>query len=297
MTTDTQRQTQIELGEVYEAVGATGFLHARDVDGDAEIGLRSDEAVVTASVFKVPVLLELCRRGSAGEIDLTERLRVTSKDRVLGPTGLSVTLDDMELSWRDLAYLMMSVSDNTATDVIMRRLGLDRIQATLDELGLEQTKLLGDCAALLGTFEEDVGVKITPGMRYADIDPERLRAWRAIDPQRTTRTTPREITTLLSLIWRDEAGPPEACAEARRIMYLQVWPHRLTSGFPGGVRLGAKTGTLPGIRNEAGVVEYPDGKRYAVGVFTRAHDFVDRQPGVDAAIGRGAHLAVEALRA
>jgi beta-lactamase class A len=79
-------------------------------------------------------------------------------------------------------------------------------------------------------------------------------------------------------------------------MALQVWPHRLTSGFPDGVTLAAKTGTLPGIRNEAGVVIYPDGKRYAVGVFTRADSYADRRPEVDRSIGAAAFAAVEALR-
>jgi beta-lactamase class A len=298
MTTETKPagQVQSELDAIFDAANTTGYVHGRDVDGDDAVGIRSDEPVVLASVFKIPVLLELCRRSAAGELDPTERVRVTSADRVLGPTGLSVVLDDVELSWRDLAYLMMSVSDNTATDVIMRRLGLGRIQATLAELGLQKTKLVGDCADLLGTFEEDVGVALTPGLRYEDIDPAKLSVWRSIDPERTSCTTPEEITRLLGLIWRDEAGTPEACAEARRIMYLQVWPHRLTSGFPDALRLGAKTGTLPGIRNEAGVVEFPDGKRYAVAVFTRARTFVDRQPEVDAAIGKAARVAVDALR-
>jgi beta-lactamase class A len=118
---------------------------------------------------------------------------------------------------------------------------------------------------------------------------------RAIDAKRTNRTTPREMTRLLSMIWRDEAGPPDACAEVRRIMGLQVWPHRLTSGFGDGVKLSAKTGTLPAIRNEAGVVELPDGSRYAVAVFTRANTYVWTQPAIDAAIGTAARLAVDEL--
>ncbi len=104
------------------------------------------------------------------------------------------------------------------------------------------------------------------------------------------------MTALLTMIWRDEAAPAEACAEIRRIMALQVWPHRLTSGFPSGVTLAAKTGTLPAIRNEAGVVTYPDGSRYAVAVFTSARTYVDRQPMVDASIGKAAFCAVESLR-
>lgn len=285
-----------ELKGIFDEAGAAGFLHARTVDGDLEVGLDADSPVVLASVFKIPVLLELNRQAAAGEIDLSQRLRVTASDRVLGPTGLSVMADDVELTLRDLAYLMMSVSDNTATDVLMRHVGIERINKTLRDLGLSQTEITGDCATLLGSFAEDVGVDRLADLRISDIDPEQLRRWRSLDPEQTTRSTPREITTLLQMIWRDEAAPPEACAEIRRIMALQVWPHRLTSGFPSGVTLAAKTGTLPGIRNEAGVVMYPDGARYAVAVFTRSLTFVERQPDVDASIGRAAFHAVESLR-
>ena len=101
----------------------------------------------------------------------------------------------------------------------------------------------------------------------------------------------------LTALWTDAAAPAEACATARAIMAQQIWPHRLTSGFPGDVAIAAKTGTLPSWRNEAGVVTYPDGRRYAVAVFTRAHSLAERQPRVDASIGRAAHAAVEHLRA
>ena len=292
----TTTDVRASLDAIFDAAGAEGFVHAREVDGERSVGVRSDELVVTASVFKIAVLVELLRRGASGDVDLSERVRVGAADRTMGPTGLSVTVDDVELSWRDLAYLMMSVSDNTATDVIMRRLGLDEINATLRELGLERTTLVGDCRVLLGSLADDTGLDLERVNRLADVEPTALAKWRSLDPQLTSRTTPEEITRLLAMIWRDEAGPPDACAEARRIMSLQVWPHRLTSGFPDGVTLAAKTGTLPGIRNEAGVVTYPDGTRYAVGVFTRARTYVERQPAVDASIGAAAFAAVESLR-
>jgi beta-lactamase class A len=292
----TTTDATMSLEAIFDAAGAEGFVHAREIDGDRATGHRSDELVVTASVFKIAVLVELLRRGASGDLDLSERVRVGAADRTMGPTGLSVTVDDVELSWRDLAYLMMSVSDNTATDVIMRRLGLHAINATLRDLGLQRTTLVGDCAVLLGSLADDTGIDVAKVMRLADVDPSALAKWRSLDPERTSRTTPEEITRVLAMIWRDEAGPPDACAQARRIMALQVWPHRLTSGFPDGVMLAAKTGTLPGIRNEAGVVTYPDGKRYAVGVFTRARSYVERQPAIDASIGAAAFAAVEALR-
>jgi beta-lactamase class A len=72
----------------------------------------------------------------------------------------------------------------------------------------------------------------------------------------------------------------------------------LASGFGDGVSIGAKTGTLIGIRNEAGVVEYPDGGRYAVCVFTRSLDWLpQKQMEADLVIGTAGRIAVEALRA
>lgn len=286
-----------ELKDVFDEAGAEGFVHARQIEGDRAIGLHADELVVTASVFKITVLLELVRQASAGELSLEDRVRITAGDRTLGPTGFSVMLDDVELSVRDLAYLMMSVSDNSATDMLMKRVSLDRINASLRELGLERTELVGDCRVLLDSFTVDTGLERLPTLRLSEVDPELVRKWRSLDPAQTTRTTPSEMTKLLRMIWRDEAAAPKACAEVRRIMALQVWPHRLTSGFPTGVTLAAKTGTLPGIRNEAGVVTYPDGTQYAVAVFTRTQDFLDRRPEVDASIGRAAFVAVESLRA
>jgi beta-lactamase class A len=288
-----------ELAGVFDKAGARGFVHARVVDGDDQVGLDADDLVVTASVFKIPVLLELARQAAAGELDLTDRIRVPSDRRTLGPTGLSVMLDDVDVSVRDLAFWMMCVSDNTATDVLMERVGASRIAATLESLGLRATSVPEDCAELLAGMVADLGLDPAGGepVSFVDLDPELVARARALNPAQTNRTTPREMTELLSLIWTDRAGPPEACAEVRRIMALQVWPHRLTSGFPDGVSVAGKTGTLPGIRNEAGVITYPDGSSYAVAVFTVARSLASQQPAVDAAIGTAAKLAVDALRA
>lgn len=94
------------------------------------------------------------------------------------------------------------------------------------------------------------------------------------------------------------SNPADACAEARRILGLQVWPHRLASGFPEDeVKTSGKTGTLPTLRNEVGVVEYPDGGRYAVACFTRASTLNQKTPAADTVIGHAARLAVDSLRA
>lgn len=113
----------------------------------------------------------------------------------------------------------------------------------------------------------------------------------------STAGTPRETTALLEAIWLDLAGPAQACAQVRSLMSQQIWPHRLASGFPDEVRVAAKTGTLPGVRNEVGVVEGPDGRAFAVAVFTRSDAMSGRAPAIDAAIGTAARIGMDHLRA
>jgi beta-lactamase class A len=62
--------------------------------------------------------------------------------------------------------------------------------------------------------------------------PAALAGLRVLDPATTNRSTPREMTALLAAIWRDEAAGPAACAAMRRVLGLQIWPHRPASGSP-----------------------------------------------------------------
>src|SRR5437764_10718073 len=114
---------QNEIEQVFDAAGARVLMHARDLDSDAEFGIDADQGVVLASVFKIPVLVELARQVGDGRLAWTDRVEVPAGRRTDGPTGLSVMVDDVNVSLRDLAFWMMSVSDNTATDVIMEMLG------------------------------------------------------------------------------------------------------------------------------------------------------------------------------
>jgi len=287
------------LAEVFAEAGAAGFLHVREIgtDGGREVAFGADDPVVLASVFKIPVAVAYAREVAAGRLDPAERTTVTGRYRI-GGIGTAGCADDVEMSWRDLALFMLTMSDNAATDVLFHRLGKAAVDAVLTDLGLARTRLIGCCEDLFATIAADLATG-----EGEDIDavlaaamPEQVEKLAALDPERTSASTPREITALLDAIWTDRAGPAEACAEVRSIMARQIWPHRLSSGFPSEVQIAAKTGTLPGLRNEAGVLTHPDGSRYAVAVFTRADSFRPRLPAVDASIGRAARLAIDHLR-
>ena len=294
-----------KVARAFQEAGCQGWLCALEVDGEGEACHDADEPVVSASVFKVAVALEVFRQASAGKLDPAQRVRVNPADATPGPTGISVFADEAELSVRDLALLMLSVSDNAATDVLIGLVGLDNVNATLGELGLTGTVVPVTVAGELDWIGQDAGFA-----GYADLvrsgaslSPEEERhaigralAGRAFDPYRTICTTARETAALLRLIWRDEAGPPDACAGVRRLMSLQVTRQRIALGFPrSGVRVAAKSGTLLGlIRNEAAAISYPE-RQYTVAVFTRAHDQWAGEHEINAAIGQAAALAIEFL--
>lgn len=288
---------QERIEAAFRWAGVTGRLHAVDLDTGREVGVAADEPVVVASVFKVPLLVTFFRQVAAGLIDPAEQVTMRPGARSMGPTGLAVLTDEVRMSLRDLACMMITVSDNAAADEVFARVGVPEVNGVLAGLGLAHTHVAGCCRDLYDSMLVDVGVDDFDELWAALDDPGTLGRLRALDPARTSRSTPREIARLFAMIWLDEAAPARECAQMRRLFGLQVWPHRLASGFPyDDVRVSGKTGTLPTIRNEAGVVEYPDGGRYAVAVFTRSAIPTAVLPRADAVIGTAARLAVEDLR-
>ncbi|MFF3865576.1 serine hydrolase [Micromonospora sp. NPDC001898] len=302
------------IADVFGRAGVAASLHVVDVDDDPEraggdddperaggpvreVAVRADEQVVIASVFKILLVLEFARQASVGQLDPTERVLVRAADR-LGGWGVAGCADDAEVSLRDLAYFAMSVSDNTAADLLLRRVGRDVLPMLAAELGLPRTRIVGGPRELVETMLADVGARTEAEFAriFPTLSDERVRAMRVLDPAHTTSSTAREMTRLLGLIWRDEAGPAPACATVRELMDRQLFWTRLASGFPPGVRVRAKTGTLPGLHLEAGVAEYPDGRRYAMAVFARTERLATRRIDVDLAMGEAARIAVEALR-
>jgi beta-lactamase class A len=284
-----------QIGRVFDRAQVDGWLHVVDIEGDAEVDVGADTPVALASVFKLPVLVALHRTAEAGTLDLQERVRVPAATRTPGVTGLAALCDDAELSLRDLAQLMITLSDNAAADAVVDRVGLDAVARTLDELGLHHTRVEHACRDMHAALADDLA-RTGTSLARALGDPTALASLRVLDPAITNHSTPREMTALLAAIWRDEAAGRDACAAMRRVLALQIWPHRLASGFPADdVAVAGKTGTLPPLRSEVGVVELPGPRRYAAAVFTRSRRRSLTDPAADAAIGQAARLAVEHL--
>lgn len=303
------------LESVFDEAGVVGFVHARDIDHDHdvdngcdidngcgcdcghEVALRADEPVVVASLRKIPIALAYARQAAHGRLDRAARHTITSVNREGGGIGTDSCLHDVTMSTRDLAFFMLSMSDNAATDKLMEILGTDQVRAVAAELGCPRIPV-GRYRDLWDPVWEELGIDADGDIdaQLAAVGEERIRGLAMLDPTRSASSTPRETTSLLTAIWRDEAGPAEACAEVRDLMGRQLSTHRLVAGFDDDVEVAAKNGSLWGVLNEAGVVTYPDGGRYAVAVFLRTPTLGGRHPAADRAIAGAARTAVDALR-
>jgi beta-lactamase class A len=192
---------------------------------------------------------------------------------------------------------MISVSDNAAADVLLGRVGLAHVNGTLEDIGLERTRVLGGTADAHRALVADTATADTAAAFRALTSNDAAPAVRAYDAVLASSTTPREMTRLLAAVWADRAASPRQCRFARELLGAQAWQHRLRSGFPPvGVRVAGKTGTLAAVRNEVGVVQFDGERPVAVAVFTRAARAEELLPRADAVIGQAARLAVTDLR-
>jgi beta-lactamase class A len=299
--THRSRTASDAIVQAFAQVDARGYVHARPVDGSrspaVEVAVDADAPVSAASVIKILVAVAFARKVVAGILDPRERIEVPAPLR-MGGSGTAGFADVPLVSLRDLALSMMTVSDNAATDLIVDRVGRDAIQGVITDLELSGTRMVRNMGEAARLVAAELGFPDVRDLdaRLAGADPDAVRALAWLDPARSNAMTARDATTLLCAIWNDRAGTRAACRLVRTLMSQQQNTQRLASGFPEHVAVAGKTGTLPTVRNEAGVVTYRDGRAYAISVFTRTDSLADRNAPLDAAIGRAAAIAVAALR-
>jgi len=300
--------TQATIAEGFDRAGCSAAWHVVDLASGAEIGVQPDAPVVMASVFKVLVALEFHAQVAAGILDPAQIMELEPVAQTAGPTGISTFQDPVRISFRDLCRLMMSVSDNTATDVLLGVVSIDRVNARARTCGCTSTVVESDLKTLFDGMAEEIGFAnyaellaaqsgaLGPGARLESTDAATIDACAAFDPTRTIRSSPRDMTRLLGAIWNDKAAPAAACANVRSIMAQQV-STRLGRALPDGATIAAKTGSLSGrVRNEVGVITHADGRAFAVAVFTRAHKPFERVTSIEAEMASAAAAAISTLR-
>ena len=294
------------IADIFRQAGCTGQLCVQTLDGSRELTVGADRPVVSASVFKVNVALEAETQFADGRLDPRERVTLSADRRTPGPVGFSLFRDNVSVSLQDLVVPMLTISDNVATDALVDRVGLDVLNTSAVRLGLTGTTIAADLYTMINSIGRETGFADWNSLSAWFEQPHsatdeaeiaaKVTSASALSAVSATRTTPRDMARLLRLIWTDQAGPPGACARVRKLMSQQLTRHRLASAFPPPARVSAKSGGLMGVvRNEVGVVEYPDGRAYAMAVFTRAAGDQPRDAAINAAIGTAAAAAIDEL--
>jgi beta-lactamase class A len=245
---------------------------AKRLDTGEELAYNGDDVFPTASTFKTVLLYVLYQEADAGRIDLTQRLTLRPEHRVPG-SGVLQDLDPgATLTIKDIATLMITVSDNMATDLIYDLLGRQRVAQAVRALGMEQTSLpLDTWEILAGLHDLDPAdpsltydtLKARLASRLAPLD---CRAAREAPDNNVT--TPRDMVRLYEAIARGDGLSRPARDAVIDILKRQKFRERLPALLPFGVQVAHKTGSIRGVRNDAGLV-YAGDLVYAVALFTK----------------------------
>ncbi len=257
--------------EVAAIPGEVGFwIHRLDTD---ETWQHEGEKVFpAASTIKVPVLTALFHQVEAGHRRLDERIALEDARKV-GGSGVLRELDaGLQPTLKDLATLMIIISDNTATNLCMDAAGgFAAVTGLMRDLGLRHTELN---RYTIGRIPDDPGVK-------------------------DNLTTARDLGYLLELIGTNRAAKPESCAAMLDILGRQQLRQRLPRWFPEGVKHHGKTGTTAkptegwGCRNDSSLLVTPNGT-VAMACLTKFPAAIDGYE-VDAAIGRVGAAVLDVL--
>lgn len=175
-----------------------------DLESGRYIAIDEDEVMPTASLIKVPILVALYQAAEEGRVRLDDRVSYQPEHRVLGSGVLSRLDYGVEMSVRDAAVLMIIISDNVATNIVIDLMGIDYVNEQQRRLGFKETTLfcrLGD-----------------PSMGQ--------------DARKMSVSTAGETVRLLDLIARHEAVSAEASEDMLRILRRQDYRHELTRLLP-----------------------------------------------------------------
>ncbi|MCA1582954.1 MAG: class A beta-lactamase-related serine hydrolase [Acidobacteria bacterium] len=220
-------------------------VSARHLESGRVYENRADQEFESASVVKIGILSEAMARVAAGEIDLSERWTLTEAQKASGSGTLLILDPGLNPTWNDLLTLMIGPSDNTATNAWIERLGLDRINARMSGLGLKGYRLFAKIPALARSSE-------TPS------------PWKGF---RLGLLTPREAADWMARVARGELL--DAASSKRIFEYLDRDPTRLRIArrFPSEFLWAGKSGSMRGVRNDAGILRTKKG-RFAIAILT-----------------------------
>ena len=285
------------------SLNAKTSFYAKHLPSGREIAIRADEPMNALSVIKIPIMVLAYRDADAGTLELDERYQIQPEDMRRGSGLLQSFSPGIEPTYRDIITQMIITSDNTATDVVIKRLGLERVNTMLAEMGFDQTRLRATTGELFRAVLE-LAAPGNASLSDRDVfesgfpsDPEaavRSFGFEGDSTQWLGRITAREISHMLEAIEENELASPEYSDEMIGILRRQFYSSRLPQQLRGRASIAHKTGDWPPhAGNDAGILYYEGGPT-VVAVFTNQNqgDFFE----LEAALGRIAVDLVDSWR-
>lgn len=233
---------------IAEHRGVVGVVLLDPVSAEV-LSIRGEEPFPSASMVKIPILYEVMLRVEEGDLTLEDPLVMLAGDRVPGSGILQHLSAPFQLSVRDAAFLMMALSDNTATNLILGKVGPRDITDRMAALGLSETRVF----------------------RRVFRSPE--ESWDLEGSQRWGFgvTAPMELAMLLAWIHRGEAVSEEASREMLRMLEAQEHRVGIPRLLPSGTRVAHKTGSISAARHDCGIVFGP-AREYVLCIMTRENE-------------------------
>jgi beta-lactamase class A len=228
---------ETSLRAIITASGAEVAVAFRTLDGRSEVLIEPDLRFHAASTMKVPVMIELYRQAAAGTLSLDDPLLIRNEFRSIvdgSPYALSAGADSDKLIYaavgktltlRELCEAMITVSSNFAANLLIEKLGVDNIRASVTRLG-------GDGMEVLRGVEDQ----------------------KAFDKNLNNSTTARGLLVLLEKLGHGAAVSKKADAEMIAVLKRQKFNDGIPAGVPAKVAVAHKTGNITRIHHDAGIV-------------------------------------------
>lgn len=222
----------------------------RVLDANDDVRLHwsheGDKVMPTASLIKIPVMIEVYRQAALGKTSLDRRVKLQEADKVPGSGILTEHFSaGAELPLRDAVRLMMRYSDNTATNLVLDMIGLESTRQAMQELGYPETQLHSK------VYRRDTSIA-----------PSRSEAYGL------GSTTANDTTDLLLRLERRELVSPEASAEMLDHLLACADTSKIPRFLPAGCKVAHKTGEISNVRTAAGIV-YTGEQKFVLCVLTR----------------------------
>ena len=219
-------------------------LYAENLSSGKTVSLGGEQPVRTASTIKLAIMIECFAEANEGKLDLGEMLTLTGPEKVSGSGILQELSDGDKLPVRDMIDLMIVLSDNTATNLILNRIGGDAVNARMQSLGLTYTRVM---RKIMSDDKPGVSSGITREGRKSE-----NKQWGL------GRSSPYEMVTLLGKLYRGELVSRKASDEMLAILKHQRDRNGLGRDMNELV-VAEKTGALDHLRSDVGILYTPGG--------------------------------------